>query len=249
MIFKKIKNQDKSRDIYFCGMKCFSYGRKNKLCTQGSNNLISIAPNVSISGNICGNDNSVFIDKQCLRSFCTININGNHNRIFIKGNSYINNLEIKIGNHFSINNSIIEIGEGGWIGGLKCVVESDKSQLYIGGDFVISSDVFIRMGEYPHLIFDKITGKYLDTSTILTIGNHVWLGEKVTILKKAKIPDGCIVGTCSVVTRRFEEDNVLIAGNPAEIRKKNVFWERDLNSLDKDSKYYTSLKMYQNKVD
>lgn len=178
-----------------------------------------------------------------------ININGNHNRIFIKGNSYINNLEIKIGNHFSINNSIIEIGEGGWIGGLKCVVESDKSQLYIGGDFVISSDVFIRMGEYPHLIFDKITGKYLDTSTILTIGNHVWLGEKVTILKKAKIPDGCIVGTCSVVTRRFEEDNVLIAGNPAEIRKKNVFWERDLNSLDKDSKYYTSLKMYQNKVD
>lgn len=90
---------------------------------------------------------------------------------------------------------------------------------------------------------------YLDTSTILTIGNHVWLGEKVTILKKAKIPDGCIVGTCSVVTRRFEEDNVLIAGNPAEIRKKNVFWERDLNSLDKDSKYYTSLKMYQNKVD
>ena len=38
-----------------------------------------------------------------------------------------------------------------------------------------------------------------------------------TILKNTSIPDGCIVGCCSVVTKSFDMKNCAIAGNPAKI--------------------------------
>ncbi len=59
----------------------------------------------------------------------------------------------------------------------------------------------------------------------IEIGNHVWIGCNVIILKGSKIPDGCVVAAGSVVTKAFEKENVLIAGNPASIIKENVQWE------------------------
>lgn len=35
-----------------------------------------------------------------------------------------------------------------------------------------------------------------------------------------------IVGACSVITKQFEEENVILAGNPAKIVKQNVKWGR-----------------------
>ena len=144
----------------------------------------------------------------------------------------VNNSSLVLGDHFRCNYST--------------TIDCTDENIVFGNDVVLGWNVTVKNND-GHTVIQN--GRQKKKADSVYIGNHVWLGEKVTILKKAKIPDGCIVGTCSVVTRRFEEDNVLIAGNPAEIRKKNVFWERDLNSLDKDSKYYTSLKMYQNKVD
>lgn len=54
----------------------------------------------------------------------------------------------------------------------------------------------------------------------ITIGDNVWLGANVIILPGVKIGNGCIVGAGSVVTKTFEEENLIIAGNPAKIVKK-----------------------------
>ena len=44
-------------------------------------------------------------------------------------------------------------------------------------------------------------------------------------MKKVQIQDESIVGTASVVTRKFTETNVAIAGNPASICRKNISWK------------------------
>ena len=58
----------------------------------------------------------------------------------------------------------------------------------------------------------------------IEIGDHVWIGSNVTVLKGSKIPDGCVVASGSVVKSKFEIKNALIAGNPAKIIKEGISW-------------------------
>ena len=39
----------------------------------------------------------------------------------------------------------------------------------------------------------------------IRIGSHVWIGSRVSVLKGAVIPDGCIVASNSVVGKVFTE--------------------------------------------
>lgn len=59
----------------------------------------------------------------------------------------------------------------------------------------------------------------------IVLGNHIWVGSNVTILKGVRIPDNCVVAANSVVTRSFADKGVLIGGNPARVIKQNVSWE------------------------
>jgi acetyltransferase-like isoleucine patch superfamily enzyme len=58
----------------------------------------------------------------------------------------------------------------------------------------------------------------------ITIGDHVWIGSRVSIYNGSTIPNGCVVASNSVVKRVFSEENALIAGNPATIIKHNINW-------------------------
>lgn len=53
----------------------------------------------------------------------------------------------------------------------------------------------------------------------IVIGNNVWLGANVVVLKGARIGSGCVVAAGSVVTAGEYAENSLIAGNPAQCIK------------------------------
>jgi len=44
----------------------------------------------------------------------------------------------------------------------------------------------------------------------------------VKINKNTKISDDSIVGWGSIVTKKFEDKNIIIAGTPAKIVKRNI---------------------------
>ncbi|MBL7716936.1 MAG: acyltransferase [Bdellovibrionales bacterium] len=54
----------------------------------------------------------------------------------------------------------------------------------------------------------------------IVIGNDVWVGANVTILKGAKIGNGCVVATGSVVVRGDYPDRSVLAGSPAKVIKQ-----------------------------
>ncbi len=63
-----------------------------------------------------------------------------------------------------------------------------------------------------------------EESTTITIGNDVWIGDRVTILPGVSIGNGCIVAAGAVVTKSFP-DYCIIGGVPAKVlkmRKKSL---------------------------
>lgn len=118
---------------------------------------------------------------------------------------------IIIGQNTSLRNSI--------------VTSSDNASIEIGKECMIAAAT-IHQTDF-HSIIDLDTGKVTNIPyRTLHIGDRVWLAEQCLILKNSFIPNGCIVAARAVVCKKFEEDNCIIAGNPAQIVKKRVTWDR-----------------------
>ncbi len=60
----------------------------------------------------------------------------------------------------------------------------------------------------------------------IVIGDRVWIGSGAKILKGTRIAAGSVVAANSLVSGVFEEENVLIAGNPARVIRHGVCWEK-----------------------
>ena len=105
------------------------------------------------------------------------------------------------------------------------IVMPESSDIYIGNDCMFANDVTIH-GADGHTIFDINTGEICNAVVHqVRINNHCWLGSSCLILKGAVIPKNSIVAARSTVTKSFEvEDNVLIAGLPAVIKKRGINW-------------------------
>jgi acetyltransferase-like isoleucine patch superfamily enzyme len=58
----------------------------------------------------------------------------------------------------------------------------------------------------------------------IAIGDHVWIGTGVTILKGVTIGDGAVVAARSVVTRDVPS-RAIVAGAPAEVVRRDAMWE------------------------
>lgn len=58
----------------------------------------------------------------------------------------------------------------------------------------------------------------------VTIGEHSWVCASCVLLKGAIIPKNVILGHSAVVANKFTDENVIIAGNPAQIVKRDICW-------------------------
>ncbi len=70
-----------------------------------------------------------------------------------------------------------------------------------------------------HEILDPGTGAVLNGDLPVTIGDHVWIGCRSSLLKGAAIGDKCVVAAGSILTKSFEnEHNSVIGGSGKEQR-------------------------------
>jgi len=100
----------------------------------------------------------------------------------------------------------------------------EGTTIKIGEDCMISKDVHFRSSD-SHSIVD-MDGKRLNQGENIEVGNHCWFGLKSIILKGTEIADNSIIAAGTVCVKKFSERNVIIAGNPGHIVKKDVNWER-----------------------
>lgn len=186
-------------------------------------NYIDIPKNISCKISISGKNNSIIIGKTKARLSINININGDNNKIILGENIY-GNIDCNIAAEYTTtNNTELNIGENTGFGKVYFhMVESDVSVL-IGERCTFSWDIDIFPTD-SHPIIDKTSNKLLNRANKITIGNHVWVGKGTTFLKDSSISNNSVVGACSVITKKFNEENIVVAGNPAKKIKDNINW-------------------------
>lgn len=109
--------------------------------------------------------------------------------------------------------SIIEIGSNNYFNNNFCVI-AESGKIHIGSNCLVGVNVTIINSDFhPISICDRHArgGRSKD----VIIGDNVFIGNNVTILKGVHIGDNSVIANGSVVFNDVK-DNTVVRGNPAE---------------------------------
>jgi acetyltransferase-like isoleucine patch superfamily enzyme len=225
---KNFRLKYKQADIQY---QAIIKGNNNKIIIYDSNgvehiNILRMLPS-GFDINIDGDNNIIKLHlpikvskfsikiRKCRESQCSNNL--------IEIFSIIANKGVTIS--FQDSNNQLIIGKGTFINDGLVVLSSFGNKTRIGERCLISYSEFWAT-DY-HVVYDNITKQTINKQKdCCIIGNHCWLGAKTIFLKNAKIAEDSIVGIGSVVSKEFKETNVVIAGNPAQIVKREINWTK-----------------------
>ena len=157
-----------------------------------------------------------------------VNLNGCdvfNTRVFIRGNGH----QLIVEEGVKLYNVYIRIiGQGN-------TVRIGKHSSFAGGNIICGGiGIPIRIGEEctfaegvdiwatdTHSIYQD--GILVNEPKPITIGNHVWLGKDVAVLKGVTIGNDAVIGMRSLITRDVPAAS-LCAGSPAKIIREQVNW-------------------------
>lgn len=114
----------------------------------------------------------------------------------------------------------LKIGSNFAISGTTRIICSDR--ITIGDNVQFSWDSLV-MDSDAHTILD-INGNPLLNHKEIKIGSNVWIAANNIVLKGTEIGDNCVVGINSLLNRKYDENNIVIAGNPARKIKNISGW-------------------------
>lgn len=175
---------------------------------KGNNSVVKIYKNTKFTN--C---------KLNIRSNCIITIGESRYRISNLHSGMTNNTTLQIGENFSCRGATFALDD------------EENKKVIIGNDCMFSNGINIRTSD-GHSIYNIETKEIINIGQDIIIGNHVWCGVGSTILKGSKIPDNSIIGAKSLVNKRFKDENIIIAGQPAKIIKTGINWDRNPPSAE-----------------
>ena len=186
---------------------------------EGTMELVEKVPGLQIIVSKNNFGNIIIVHKGTKFQYCKLVFTGYGNRVYIgKTKGTINGLvadfycssDLIINDDFATSTCTIRL--------------RDESNVFIGKDCLFSSDIFLWTSD-GHAIFDG-SGKCINYAGDIYIGDHVWLGHGVEVLKHSVIKENSVVGCKSVVCKQFLEGNVVLAGVPAKIVKQGISWDK-----------------------
>jgi len=172
----------------------------------------------------------------------SIDVEGDDNRIEILPNATLRDVEIKVvgdGHRLRLG-CHVWVGSGAFrfydhrgsilIGERTTIYEAafgvtEGGTISVGEDCLFSVEVNVRNGD-SHSIIDTSTKARLNAAADVVIADHVWVGQRVLILKGSRIGKGSVVGAGSLVAGELPEESVS-TGVPARPVLTGVTWLRE----------------------
>lgn len=141
------------------------------------------------------NDSTIIINKNC-----RFNSRTTSNRIGINHKCMISTLE---------KGALLKIGSGNGFSGVSI---GCFKKITIGDNVKVGANVLITDSDW-HLDDPRVS-----EPKEIVIGNNVWLGYGVVVMKGVTIGENTVIGSNSVVTKNIPA-NVIAAGNPCKVIK------------------------------
>lgn len=146
--------------------------------------------------------------------------------------------------HYALTNSrrfISYLRRGGVKIGTNCIFREPKTiRIDMTRPYLISIGNNVDMNRYFQIwthdwassVFIHKYGQMINSSGKVIIGNNIYFGANVTVLKGVTIGDNCIIGACSVVNKDIPANSVAV-GNPCKIvcSLDEYFCKRKMRSL------------------
>jgi acetyltransferase-like isoleucine patch superfamily enzyme len=191
---------------YLLRQKLYPYmmGRMGRGATIGRNVTIRGPRKIFIGRNVLIEDN------------CSIDARTAHSRIFIG-----DNVIVARGTIIRSRNGDIRVGEGTSIGS-NCIIATDTG-LTIGRDVLIAAYCYLSGGgshNYDDLTIPIIKQGVTQKGGIF-VEDGAWIGAQTVVLDGARICEGAIVGTKSMVNKELPKNSISF-GIPAKVVRMRV---------------------------
>lgn len=201
--------KSKSTSFYFARINCTSQNRLDFLNSNISNSRF----------NINGNGNVIqLVEGNILKS--QIIVEGVNNRISIAKGVYLVNSTIVLRG----NNCSITIGNGTTFGGIRIVNAGTDNAVSIGNNCLFADNIELWASDSHSILNEK--NELVNKEKPVIIGDRVWIGGHVIILKGVTINDESIIGMGSIVTKDVSKKTISV-GTPNRTIKENVTWKLD----------------------
>ncbi|GGI20996.1 hypothetical protein GCM10008066_26800 [Oxalicibacterium faecigallinarum] len=173
---------------------------QGKITIRGKGNHITIAEGVNFDGlvDVTGHNNQIHID-QDVRLVGKIYIWGSGSTLQIGRNSTFARVDI------------------------KC---HEGKNITIGTDCMFSYDIEMRTTD-GHSLVDIANRQRINPPEDIVIGDHVWVGKGVTILKGTIVASNNMIGASALLNRPYKEEQTVLAGSPAKVIKQAITWQRE----------------------
>lgn len=183
------------------------------------NKIVGYLPKVidsSIKFN--GENNILYCDENVCLNKSALNFNGCNSLIYL--GTGMHKVDISLW-----NDSVCHCGKFIHYTDTLTFYLSEHKHCFIGDSCIISFDVLIRNSD-PHLIYSCNDGNRINPTKSVYIGDHVWIGQNVRILKDTQIDSGSILGAGSVVAGKKIPHNSIWAGSPSRQIRGGIFWDK-----------------------
>lgn len=198
-------------------------GNGNEIIFLKDNQVVDGSNIKSLSITITGDNNRVNIELPANFVNCSIVMDGNNNTFNLQSTKHRTIRHTTFGLE---GGSTINVGSGLSVYRDTNIVAKNGKSITIGNECMFAREIMIRNND-GHVILDRKTGELLNPPEDIIIGDNVWLGMRVLVLKGAVIPNGSVVGAMSMVNKKFDEEHILIAGSPAKKIRSDIEWRRE----------------------
>ena len=127
------------------------------------------------------------------------------------------------GSRISIGkNATLTLGDRFVITGNSTII--CQKEISFGSDCLLSWDVLVMDTDFHHINDEQ--GNIINSPKAISIGNHVWIGCRTTILKGVSIGNDNVVAANSLITRDVKDHHSVVGGQGKDvvIIKRGIDW-------------------------
>lgn len=205
------------------------------------------------------NGNVIICDDKFKSNSSKVTFYGKNNSVVIGRNTRLivdfqfqgDNSHFVIGDNCSFTGKVlvgggckVNIGDNFACAGHVYITAAEETEVTIGNGCRFNANIQIRTHDM-HPIYDLETHQRLNKSKSIHIGDKVWFGAYVSILKGVTIGNNSVVGLNSTVTKSIP-DHCLAAGIPVEIKREKIDWDTVSLTIRPYPEYSGSAKIERN---